>query len=115
MVTFLLSLFIVDHQQRQWRLSQHASGSDRSTAIHTIGSWLNPEPYHQDAYDHTSAEPDGSFHGWYAKKKHRAMARLEFNDAFEMRGRVLILLLTWVFLGFCAIVYATRRLFAWVF
>lgn len=116
MISFLLSLLVVDHQERRWRLSQHASGSDRFRTYFSWGAWLDPEPY-QDAHDHKSAPVAGdtSFNGWYRRKKHRAMAKLEFNDAFDMRGRVLVALLAWCLLVGCAIVYAVRRMYTWIF
>ena len=113
---------MVDRQQRQWRLSQHAQGSESFWFRLTHWSWLNPEPY-QDSRDGTwkhnpnvagQNAPDAFFPGWYTRKKHRAMAKIEFGDAFEMRRRVVFALLAWAVLGLFAFIYAARRMYGWV-
>ena len=122
MVSFLVSLFVVDRQQRQWRLSQHSSGSDSIWFRLTHWSLANPEPY-QDFTDATwkhkgsaaaQSYPETVFNGWYTRKKHRAVAKMEITDAFEMRGRVIAALLTWSILGVLALAYAGRRMYGWM-
>lgn len=119
MVTFILSLFLVDRQQRQWRLSQRASQS--------TPSWLpfDPEPYqdsgtsvwcHSDSGKPQHGSPPrraGSFRGWYARKKKRSIAKLQMSDAFEMRGRVLVALIAWAVLGLLAFYHAIRQVYKW--
>ncbi|KAK0882160.1 hypothetical protein LTR87_004115 [Friedmanniomyces endolithicus] len=106
MVVLLLSLFLVDHKQRQWRLSQHASSP---TSLWARLSPLGAEPY-QDSHDRRAVSggasvrtyasaSDGSFTGWYRRTKHRSMAKLDLSDALEMRGRVLVALVAWLVLG----------------
>lgn len=128
MISFFLSLFFVDRQQRQWRMAQHDPGDHRSFFYNfTHLSWTGPEPYqdtHQDpqstSWKHSgSGAPaqsvhDNSFGGWYKRKKHRKMAKMEFDDAFKMRGRVAVALLTWMFVGVFAVTYAMRRLYIWM-
>lgn len=122
MVTFIISLFLVDQQQRQWRLSQHASGPE--SAWHRLSAWTSgPEPYqdsgsgawgHRAAADRPAAGRTASFQGWYARKKHRAVAKLEMSDAFEMRGRVLVALLAWILVGGYFLYSATRHAYGWL-
>ena len=122
MVTFIISLFLVDQQQRQWRLSKRASGPE--SAWHRLSAWTSgPVPYqdsgsgtwgHRAAADRPAPSRAGSFQGWYARKKHRAVAKLELNDAFEMRGRVLVALLAWTLVGGILLYAATRRAFGWL-
>ncbi|KAK3069738.1 hypothetical protein LTR53_011695 [Teratosphaeriaceae sp. CCFEE 6253] len=107
MVTLLLSLFLVSQKERQWRLSQHATNPA------SLWAALGPEPY-QDPPDYKGGSSDGSFAGWYRKKKHRAMAKLELHDALEMRGRVLIGLLAWVAFVLLGSLCIVRRLYGWV-
>ena len=65
-----------------------------------------------------SSQPDqgdtGSFQGWYALRKKRAMAKLEIGDAFAMRGRVAVALIAYTILGMWAFVYAVRRAYIWL-
>lgn len=123
MVTFIISLFLVDHQQRQWRLSQHASGPE--SAWHRLSAWTGgPEPYqdsgsgtwgHRAAADRPAAPGrTASFQGWYARKKHRAIAKLEMRDAFEMRGRVLVAMIAWTLLAGILLYVATKRALGWL-
>jgi hypothetical protein len=120
MVTFIISLFLIDRQNRHWRLSQHASSL--KPAWRTHWSFSHPEPY-QDSdsstWGHsTSHRPEprhtGSFQGWYARKKKGAIAKLEIGDALEMRGRVAMALFAWSFLGVVAFSYATRMVYIWL-
>lgn len=120
MVSFIVSLFLVDRQARQWRLSQHASSP--KPAWRTHWSNLHPEPYQDadsSAWGHSSssrAEPrrTGSFGGWYARRKKRAIAKLEIGDAFEMRGRVAVALFAWTVLGVLAFLYAIHLVYIWL-
>lgn len=56
----------------------------------------------------------GSYQGWYARKKKRAIAKLEIGDAWEMRSRVLVALIAWTVLGSLACFYAARRVYSWM-
>ena len=122
MASFIISLFMIDRSQRQWRLSQHATGSESFWFRWTHSSWLDPEPY-QDLRDGTwkhnpkAAAQNGSdttYRGWYTRKKHRAMAKMEISDAFEMRRRVIFALLAWALLGIFAVTYAARHMYGWI-
>jgi hypothetical protein len=55
-----------------------------------------------------------SYQGWYARKKKRAIAKLEIGDAWEMRSRVLVALIAWTVLGSLACFYAARRVYSWI-
>jgi hypothetical protein len=119
MVSFIVSLVLVDRQNRHWRLSQHASSPKPAWRTH----WsVDPEPYQDadsSAWVHSSSSrPEsrraGSFHGWYARKKKGAIAKLEIGDALEMRGRVAMALFAWSFFGVVAFSYATRLVYIWL-
>lgn len=122
MISFLVSLAVVDRQQRQWRLSQHTPGSESIWFRLTHWSWHGPEPY-QDSRDSTWKRNDGAApylgptapsQGWYTQKKHRAMAQLSISDALDMRKRVVFALLAWAFVVLYAIIFATRRIYGWL-
>jgi hypothetical protein len=122
MISFLISLFVVDHQERHWRLSQHASNQTSFWARLSNWSWLDPEPYQEPnstawkAKETTAAQVGrvDSFHGWYRRKLKRATAKMEFNDAFEMRGRVMVALVAWAVFGVALIVYSGRWIYGWL-
>lgn len=116
MITFLLSLFLVDRQQRQWRLSQRAPGPASFWRRLTGLPALDPQPYAPDQDPDSSAWQSTNHQGERAaiRKKHRAIAKLEIEDAFKMRGRVLVALIAWTFFGLVAFVYALGRLYSWL-
>lgn len=124
MVSFLLSLFYVDYQQRSWRLSQHPAASPESLWTRlTHPSWLDPQPY-QDPINSTwncdsrgaapQMVPEPAHQGWYSRKKHRAMAKLEISDALEMRKTVVFALAAWGILGLFAVYHAGRGMYSWL-
>lgn len=120
--SFLLSLFLVNAQDRARRAAAHTSPSSYLTYIFP-SSWLDPEPY-QNHYDSTwghrgaagHVEPndaiaprDGQLvdtsdaggregkkrkekQSWHLHKKIRKIARLEVSDAFESQGRVIVMM-----------------------
>ena len=110
---------MVDQQQRQWRMSQHASEPESLWHRITHWNWLHPEPYQNPkdgTWGHTvnasGQTPD--FSGFYTRKKHRAMAKMELSDAFEMRGRVIAALLVWTLVCAGGLTYAGRRMYGWI-
>ncbi|GAB1741510.1 hypothetical protein NU219Hw_g6739t1 [Hortaea werneckii] len=123
MITFILSLSYIDYGQRQWRLSQRPPSAHETFWLRlTSWSWLDPEPYQDPGntawtHDGSSAaqnRSDNSFHGWYTRKKHRAMAKMELSDAFEMRGRVLLAIIAWMLLVVFGVAYSMKRVYAWM-
>lgn len=126
MVSFILSLFIVDHQQRAWRISQHQSDSS-SSLWYKIShlSWLDPEPY-QDSRDSTwktqsagqsnqHAPPSNDKQSWYGRKFHRTMAKLEIGDAFEMKERIMLAVVFWALFAMMVFAWCIRLLYGWLF
>jgi hypothetical protein len=100
MISFLLSLLVVDRQQRQWRLSQHAPGSDTSL----WSRWWSPEPYQQAVG--SAWRPQYSW-------RRRGIAKLQLNDVFAVRGRVLVALALWTAVGLLVTAYAIRQMYFW--
>ncbi|EME39606.1 hypothetical protein DOTSEDRAFT_75303 [Dothistroma septosporum NZE10] len=104
-ISFIVSLFVVERQQRQWRLSQHAPPPQESSAWSQFGL-RNPEPY-QEARATT----------WHPRLswRRRKVAEAELANVFQMRGPVVVALVTWTVVGFVAIAYAARSMYQWVF
>lgn len=118
MITLMVSLSLADRQQRQWRLSQRPDlATDTIWARLTSWMWRwdsDPYPKGRAGGDGSSDaavrdRDEGTYQGWYTSKKHRAMAKMELDDALEMRGRVLLALVVWMGLGLLAISYAMWR------
>ncbi|KAM0722051.1 hypothetical protein Q7P37_002977 [Cladosporium fusiforme] len=124
MVTFIISLILVDEQERRWRLSQRA---DSASFWHRFTHWSEShwEPYQdagtsawghrsQPAVEPAGHHPTSSFSSWHYRRKKGAIARLEVGDALDMRGRVLVALIAWALLGTLALYYAMRHGYNWV-
>ncbi|KAF2168926.1 hypothetical protein M409DRAFT_52910 [Zasmidium cellare ATCC 36951] len=101
-ISFILSLLVVERQQRQWRLSQHAPRHEASTWAQF--GFHNPEPYQEST--ETTWHPRLSW-------KRRGIAKQQMRDVFDMRGRVILALVAWTLLGIVAVAYAFRRMYQW--
>lgn len=132
MVSFLLSISFVDHQQRAWRLSQHYLAPASWFSSISIWSWIDPEPY-QDPQDSTwnqgrddvehhdvpagggvpeALRPDD--HQWHTNKKHRKMAKMEVGDAFEMRDAVLAMMAVCAIICLASLIWMLRTAYRWL-
>lgn len=120
--SFLLSLFLVNAQDRARRTAAHPPSTSYLAYLFP-SSWLDPEPYqdHNDStWDRRGAaghvEPndaiapkDGQLDGtgeskgkdgkgkkrkrsWHLNKKIRKVAKLEVSDAFESQGKVIVVM-----------------------
>jgi hypothetical protein len=113
-ISFILSLSFVNIRDRANRTYSH-SGTSFLAYLYP-SSWLDPEPY-QDPDNSTWGRKGATTHvepsdaispkssvspteggkkskrSWHLNKKIRKMAKLEVSDAFEMRGRVIVVML----------------------
>lgn len=111
MISFLLSLALIDHRNRTYRVQQHtyAQSSVFGRMKQALSSpWRDSEPY-VDMY--SAAQGAGSEstgedlekrkekERWTMKKKHRKMMKMEIKDALVMRIRVVVALLFLVVLS----------------
>jgi hypothetical protein len=99
-ISFILSLFLVERQERARRSSEHPGANQSLWSTSTLQRWLDPEPY-QDPSDTTWQDADGisgdvphpKKKAWFMRKKHREISRMQVTEALEMRGTILVLLL----------------------
>ncbi|KAF2185140.1 hypothetical protein K469DRAFT_666045 [Zopfia rhizophila CBS 207.26] len=128
--SFLLSLFLVNRNDRARRTTSISHFSSRSNLLSYLypSTWISPEPY-QDPSDSTRgpqdsvsssghAEPHGFFriaqrgkekqNSWHLHKKIRQVTKLEINDAFELRSRVIAAMITVLVLLVVGVVLAVR-------
>ncbi|KAF2842911.1 hypothetical protein M501DRAFT_38574 [Patellaria atrata CBS 101060] len=97
-ISFLVSLFIVDRNHRLYRASSHPSNIPPSNSLWTrISSAWNPEPYQDPANSTWNVRQD---QGWFVRKKHRKVTKLQLDQALEMRGRVMIAIVGIVVVSF---------------
>ncbi|KAG9520358.1 hypothetical protein E4T50_15711 [Aureobasidium sp. EXF-12298] len=126
MISFLLSLCVVDSQQRAWRLAQQADSEPwpwwKKLSPWT---WWNAEPYqepHDSTWQHAvpaTNSPEGADGSvpvpavntdhWYTHKKHRKMAKLTVSDALNIREEVAIMLVAAALIGVILIVWLAKR------
>lgn len=120
-ISFLISLFLVNYRNRARRTEAQPSSAFSLLAYLSPSNWLDPEPYqdpgdstwgrggtigHVEPHDAIGPRQDG--HGedktkkrtsWHLHKKIRQVAKLEIGDALEMRGRVIVVMITIMGLG----------------
>jgi hypothetical protein len=115
--SFLLSLFLVDRQNRAYRVSAHPSSSSAAGAwLSRIApsKWWDPEPY-EIVYDESaagSAKPRKQ--PWYIKKKHRKIAKFEVNEAFELRTRVIVSMVVIMLALVIGAAFGLKQIYDWV-
>ncbi|KAI1082734.1 hypothetical protein F5B20DRAFT_482126 [Whalleya microplaca] len=85
-VSFLLSLYLVDHQHNKQRAQGHyAEGYLPSWLSHLL--W-QPHPYQW--VDRGPAPPNKNEERWYYHTKQRKLLKMEAAEAFQLRHTVLI-------------------------
>ncbi|KAF2265590.1 hypothetical protein CC78DRAFT_579085 [Lojkania enalia] len=109
MISFLLSLFLINRSDRARRTNSHPTSQKSSLLSYFFPStYLDPEPYQDPTSTTWTLEKPSAPHpslsnaqhgaqlgresrtqSWHLHKKIRKVARLEISDAFEMRGRVI--------------------------
>lgn len=130
--SFLLSLFLINHRDRRRRLDEHTTTSTLLAYL-SPSTWLDPEPY-QDPSNTTwdrrgslthvephsvlnpelrnggeqSATRNRKRNSWHLRKKIRKVAKLEVSDAFEMRGRVIVLMVSVGMVGLAGLVWGVK-------
>ncbi|KAL9528428.1 hypothetical protein SMMN14_07452 [Sphaerulina musiva] len=112
-ISFILSLFLIERQQRQWRYQQQLQlqvqqqQQNPTTAQSQSGRWLlsGPEPYQES--------PETTWHPRLSWRR-RGIAKMQISDVLEMKGRVAVALAVWmaVAVGVCA--YGIRWLWGWM-
>ncbi|CAD0110389.1 unnamed protein product [Aureobasidium uvarum] len=126
MISFLLSLCVVDSQHRAWRLAQQADSEPwpwwKKLSPWT---WWNAEPYQSpqdstwqhavpatslsDGANGTVPVPAVNTDRWHTRKKHRKMAKLTISDAMNMREEMAVALVTAALIGLVVVVWLAKR------
>ncbi|OCK80428.1 hypothetical protein K432DRAFT_425768 [Lepidopterella palustris CBS 459.81] len=126
-ISFLISLFLINRRDRLARVNSRPHPSRSSTLISylSLTAWVDPEPYQDppgltwqidqgnstpDALRPSAGQEGQVQHGWFLRKKHRAMAKLQLEDAFEMRGRVLAAMVGLALLQVGGVIWGVLRL-----
>ncbi|KAF2015725.1 hypothetical protein BU24DRAFT_408920 [Aaosphaeria arxii CBS 175.79] len=127
--SFIISLTIINLRDRAYRFAEHNPTANTMLSWVSPSAWLDPEPY-QDPIDsrweHRNADgthvapnavlnPTQSSGGgarktrsWHLRKKIRKITKMEVSDAFEMRKRVIVVMVSlWILMGF-GVVYSVK-------
>jgi hypothetical protein len=128
--SFLISLFLVNRSDRARRTHSRSTTTttfpQSILSYFRPTTWLDPEPYQDPSSTSWQRGPDSDTHvephsalnpsqelgqkdeggregrgKWYLRKKIRKVAKVEISDAFEMRRRVIVLLV--VGMGTCVV------------
>jgi hypothetical protein len=87
-VTFLVSLVLVD--LRYTRLRMHSHHSVRESKLPT---WLHDILYYRQPYDDVGGRrPGGSHERWHYHSNQKKLMKMEAEEAFRLRGTVLLFL-----------------------
>jgi hypothetical protein len=121
MTSFILSLLYITRIDALRRTSPQ-----RTSFLHPTTWFSPPEPYqspNSTAWGHANAnakEFDRQLQyevrgggRWHLHKKIRKIAKLEIRDAFEMRRRVIVLMVTVALIICASAVYALQWLWGW--
>ncbi|KAE9984623.1 hypothetical protein EG328_008457 [Venturia inaequalis] len=114
--SFIFSLLLVNHRYRAWRLSEHPPTNSTFWSRIALRSWLDPEPYQspsdttwQHSTDNKGHVPHPQRERWFTHKKHRKVARMEISDAFDMSGRVMVLVGSVLIVGVLGVGWAANQ------
>lgn len=114
--SFILSLLLVNHRYRAWRLSEHPPTNSTFWSRISLRSWLDPEPYQnpsdttwQHSTDNKGHVPHPQREKWFTHKKHRKVARLEIDEAFAMSGRVMVFVGSVLIVGVLGVGWAANQ------
>ncbi|KAK6226744.1 hypothetical protein QIS74_00299 [Colletotrichum tabaci] len=90
-VSFLLSLVWVDIRYTIKRSRNHSQGGWMPSWLHNIV--YRSSPYHYvRVKTQTTPSPRADQQEWYYHSKQKKLLRMEVDDAFQMRGQVLVVL-----------------------
>lgn len=83
-VSFLISLVLVDIHYTRLRMHTHAESRSR------LPNWLHDLLYRRYPYEDIRRKPGGVRGPWYYHSKQKKLMRMEAEDAFKLRGPVLV-------------------------
>jgi hypothetical protein len=133
-ISFILSLSLVDFRDRTYRAREHSSRPNSGGwSLNELRQWLDPEPYSEPETDewlpltdssqyqvtgleYNGNEPYIKEHGgqkWVRRKKHRAVAKMQLGDAWDLRRSIMVMLLLCVLLICGLVVYGLKRAWNW--
>lgn len=103
-VSFLVSLVLVEIHYSRLRMHTHAVARSR------LPNWLHHMLYHNRPYEDARQKPSGVQEPWYYHSKQRKLMKMEAEEAFRLRGRVLVGLAMVAAAGTTATLYVLRIL-----
>ncbi|KAJ3499333.1 hypothetical protein NLG97_g423 [Lecanicillium saksenae] len=111
-VSFIVSLLLVDIHYTRLRMHTHAESRGR------LPNWLHDILYRKQPYEDMRKSSDvGSDvvrEPWYYHSKQKKLMKMEAEEAFLLRGRVLVALAVVAAAGSTAALYFLRFLASWL-
>ncbi|ATY63220.1 hypothetical protein CCM_06677 [Cordyceps militaris CM01] len=107
-VSFLVSLVLVDIHYTRRRLHTHAESPSR------LPSWLHDLLYRRHPYEDLRGQSSEIHEPWYYHSKQKKLMRMEAEDAFRLRGTVLVGLAVALAAGTAAALYSLKILLSWL-
>ncbi|KAJ6786873.1 hypothetical protein PWT90_00014 [Aphanocladium album] len=107
-VSFLVSLVLVDIHYTRLRMHTHAESRSR------LPNWLHDILYRRHPYEDLHQRPGGIQEPWYYHSKQKKLMKMEAEDAFRLRGTVLVGLAVAAATGTTAALYSLKVLVSWL-
>ncbi len=107
-VSFLVSLVLVDIHYTRLRMHTHAESRSR------LPNWLHNLLYRKHPYEYMRQKKNGSHEPWYYHSKQKKLMKMEAEDAFRLRGTVLVGLAVVAAAGTTAALYSLKILVSWL-
>ncbi|QIW99992.1 hypothetical protein AMS68_005510 [Peltaster fructicola] len=115
MIGFLLSLQWVDRRQQQ---SRSVTNSSTWSRLMRWAFSVEPHQLPEDSTWTTTTDAGAAVlanaHDIRPKHKSRRVAKMQISDAFELRGRVLLVLSAWMGFVIVLLVFISFRFYIWV-
>ncbi|KAF4976935.1 hypothetical protein FZEAL_6470 [Fusarium zealandicum] len=105
---FLLSLLLVDMRHTLGRIDRYGY-SDRQARGSESSGWVSR--WFGQPYQHIGHTDRDAYGRWHYHSKQKKLMKMEAEEAFQMRGTVLVLLAVVVVMGTSAAWYLTSRIY----
>jgi hypothetical protein len=112
-LSFIISLTFISRLDRERRLAEHEYSTSHSTwSWLSWNHWVSPEPYRQFKDQTTKSHQDPDNTAWVIHNKKAAVGKIQLEDAWELHGKVMSLILLGLILLLGGVYYISKL--AWI-